>query len=253
MACHRRDLTPVTPTSAFAFNPDGSEGRHVPMAFAVPRLLFATASGQRTAPAANAQRHQAIPFAERSGNGSFSFVWLGQPRFDPSIPMTTDRPLIRSSTIGSRWMAQIWKLRPAMGNHCCIFVDDFKASIEATRSIIEVHPQFPERTNVIFTCRDRANIRSGSGSAASGNRGSGTCSCAAVVASVINESAIAELTYTPRRSFPSNGGTTGNSAHWNGRRVYSGERYGLTYPSQFQKVPCLRVHSPRSSRRRSAC
>ena len=77
-----------------------------------------------------------------------------------------------------------------MGNpNCCVFVDDFDA-IDWRRlgPLIENHPQFPERTNVIFIhVVDRQNIEERIWERGVGEtESSGTCSCAAVVASVIN-------------------------------------------------------------------
>src|ERR1044072_8190947 len=78
-----------------------------------------------------------------------------------------------------------------MGNpNCCVFVDDFDA-IDWRRlgPLIENHPQFPERTNVIFIrVVDRANIEERIWELGVGEtESSGTCSCAAVVASVVND------------------------------------------------------------------
>jgi diaminopimelate epimerase len=131
---------------------------------------------------------------ERSGNGSFLFrSELGQPRFDPaSIPMTTDQPL--SQVINYRLKVDGANLEVTalqMGNpNCCVFVDDFD-TIDWRRlgPLIENHAQFPERTNVIFIrVRDRTNIEERIWERGVGEtESSGTCSCAAVVASVINE------------------------------------------------------------------
>jgi diaminopimelate epimerase len=131
---------------------------------------------------------------ERSGNGSFLFrSELGQPRFDPaSIPMTTDQPL--SQVINYRLKVDGANLEVTalqMGNpNCCVFVDDFD-TIDWRRlgPLIENHSQFPERTNVIFIrVRDRTNIEERIWERGVGEtESSGTCSCAAVVASVINE------------------------------------------------------------------
>jgi diaminopimelate epimerase len=76
-----------------------------------------------------------------------------------------------------------------MGNpNCSIFVEDFgQVDWRRVGRALESHAQFPERTNVEFVrVRDRANIElriweRGVGATES----SGTCSCAAVVASVI--------------------------------------------------------------------
>ena len=131
---------------------------------------------------------------ERSGEGSFLFrSELGQPKFDSaSIPMQTPEPLDRVSDYplaADDETVRVTALQ--MGNpNCCIFVDDFD-SIDWRRlgPLIENHPQFPERTNVIFIqVRDRGNIEERLWERGVGEtESSGTCSCAAVVASVINE------------------------------------------------------------------
>jgi len=77
-----------------------------------------------------------------------------------------------------------------MGNpNCCVFVDDFE-TIDWRRlgPLIENHPQFPERTNVIFVRPvDRGNIEERIWERGVGEtESSGTCSCAAAIASVIN-------------------------------------------------------------------
>ena len=131
---------------------------------------------------------------ERSGNGSFLFrSELGQPKYDSSsIPMLTDQPLER--VIDYPLAVGVETVRVTalqMGNpNCCIFVDDFD-SIDWRRlgPLIENHPRFPERTNVIFIrVVDRANIEERIWERGVGEtESSGTCSCAAVVASVIND------------------------------------------------------------------
>ena len=131
---------------------------------------------------------------ERSAAGSFLFESeLGQPKFDSaSIPMLTERPLDRVRdyplAVGDETLP-VTALQ--MGNpNCCIFVDDFNA-IDWRRlgPLIENHPHFPERTNVIFIrVRDRANIEERLWERGVGEtESSGTCSCAAVIASVIND------------------------------------------------------------------
>jgi diaminopimelate epimerase len=128
-----------------------------------------------------------------SGNRSFLFrSELGQPKFDsPSIPMLTEQTLERvidyPLAVGDETL-RVTALQ--MGNpNCCIFVDDFDA-IDWRRlgPMIENHPRFPERTNVIFVrVVDRANIEERIWERGVGEtESSGTCSCAAVVASVIN-------------------------------------------------------------------
>jgi diaminopimelate epimerase len=77
-----------------------------------------------------------------------------------------------------------------MGNpNCIIFVNDFDAlDWRRIGRALERHEQFPERTNVVFVrVMDRRNIEvrlweRGVGETFS----SGTCSCAAAVASAIN-------------------------------------------------------------------
>ncbi len=129
---------------------------------------------------------------ERSG-GSFLFrSELGQPKFDNgSIPMTTPEPLDRVIDYSLNVDGGPLKVTAMlMGNpNCCIFVDDFDG-IDWRRlgPLIENHPQFPERTNVIFIrVVDRRNIEERIWERGVGEtESSGTCSCAAVVASVIN-------------------------------------------------------------------
>jgi diaminopimelate epimerase len=129
----------------------------------------------------------------RSADGSFLFRSdLGVPRFDTaSIPMKTGEPLDRVIDYPLNVDGTTVKVTALqMGNpNCCAFVDDFDA-IDWRRlgPLIENHPQFPERTNVIFIrVRDRANIEERIWERGVGEtESSGTCSCAAAVASVIN-------------------------------------------------------------------
>ena len=131
---------------------------------------------------------------ERLGDGAFLFESeLGQPKFDSaSIPMLTDRPHDRIMDyplqVGDETL-RITALR--MGNpNCCVFVNDFEA-IDWRRlgPLIENHSQFPERTNVVFIrVRDRGNIEERLWERGVGEtESSGTCSCAAVIASAMNE------------------------------------------------------------------
>ena len=131
---------------------------------------------------------------ERLGDGAFLFQSeLGQPKFDSgSIPMLTGAPLDRvidyALQVGDETL-RVTALQ--MGNpNCCIFVDDFdKIDWRRLGPLIENHPQFPERTNVIFVrVRDRGNIEERLWERGVGEtESSGTCSCAAVIASVVNE------------------------------------------------------------------
>lgn len=129
---------------------------------------------------------------EQSNAGSFLFKSeLGQPQFHhASIPMLTEAPLDHvinyPLVVGTETLAVT---AMQMGNpNCVIFVDDF-AAIDWRRlgPLIENHPNFPERTNVIFVrVRDRGNIEERIWERGVGEtESSGTCSCAAVIASVI--------------------------------------------------------------------
>ncbi len=77
-----------------------------------------------------------------------------------------------------------------IGNpNCCIFVEDFKAlDWRRIGRAIENHQQFPERTNVVFVrVLDRRRIELRIWERGVGETtASGTCSCAAAVASMIN-------------------------------------------------------------------
>ncbi|HEX8143411.1 MAG TPA: diaminopimelate epimerase [Pyrinomonadaceae bacterium] len=117
---------------------------------------------------------------------------LGQPRFESgSIPMSAEPPVERVVAYPLAVDAATWPITAlSMGNpHCCIFVEDF-AALDWRRvgSLIEAHAQFPERVNVTFVrVLDRGNIEvriweRGVGETFS----SGTCSCAAAVASIVN-------------------------------------------------------------------
>lgn len=130
---------------------------------------------------------------ERSDPGSFLFQSeLGQPKFETaSIPMRINEPLERvidyPLPVGAENLS-VTALQ--MGNpNCCVFVNDFD-TIDWRRlgPLIENHEQFPERTNVIFIrVRDRENIEERIWERGVGEtESSGTCSCAAVVASAIN-------------------------------------------------------------------
>jgi diaminopimelate epimerase len=118
---------------------------------------------------------------------------LGQPRFDSvSIPMITGDPHERVSNYPLEVDGEIVRVTAVQtGNpHCTIFVDDFD-SFDWRRlgSLIETHPAFPQKTNVEFVrVADRQNIdiriwERGVGETLS----SGTCSCGAALASMIND------------------------------------------------------------------
>lgn len=114
---------------------------------------------------------------------------LGRPRFDSaSIPMLTESPLERVMDYPLVIEGETFPVTALqMGNpNCAIFVDDFEQL--DWRSIgrrIESHAQFPERTNVEFVrVRDRSNLELRIWERGVGEtQSSGTCSCAAAVAS----------------------------------------------------------------------
>jgi diaminopimelate epimerase len=131
---------------------------------------------------------------ERLGTGSYLFdSELGQPKFNSaSVPMLTGDPLdpiiaFPLEVDGEKYPVTALQ----MGNpNCCLFVEDFDAfDWRRIGKAIENHPLFPERTNVIFVrVVDRGNIEERIWERGVGEtESSGTCSCAAMVASVIND------------------------------------------------------------------
>jgi len=118
---------------------------------------------------------------------------LGQPGFtSAAVPMLTDEPMERITDYPMQVEGESLKVTAlSMGNpNCIIFVDEFdELDWRRVGRALENHEQFPERTNVVFVrVRDRQNIEvrlweRGVGPTFS----SGTCSCAAAVASCIND------------------------------------------------------------------
>ena len=176
------------------FNPDGSEagmsgnGTRCAAAYLFFHRLW-TQDELRLQTRNGVKRYH---LRHREG-GSFLFTSeLGQPRLDSaSIPMTTDQPLesvIDFPLVVANQTLTVTALQ--MGNpNCCIFVNSFaELDWRQLGPRIENHPQFPDRTNVIFIrVRDRTNIEERIWERGVGEtESSGTCSCAAVVASVIN-------------------------------------------------------------------
>ncbi|MDT4952564.1 MAG: diaminopimelate epimerase [Acidobacteriota bacterium] len=131
---------------------------------------------------------------ERESDGHYWFESeLGQPGFDSaSIPMLTNEARERVTDYPLTVEGETLRVTAlSMGNpNCIIFVDDFdKLDWRRVGRSLENHEQFPDRTNVVFVRPvDRSNIEirlweRGVGETFS----SGTCSCAAAVASIINE------------------------------------------------------------------
>jgi diaminopimelate epimerase len=180
------------------FNPDGSEaglsgnGTRCAVAYLYYMRLWTRKElrlSTRTGLKKYILRGQPAP-------GKFLFESeLGQPKFDSqSIPMSIRPPLervIRYPLPVDGEPVPITAMQ--MGNpNCCIFVDDFEAlNWRRFGKAIEVHPQFPDRTNVVFVRvvqRDVIELRiweRGVGETTA----SGTCSCAGAVAAMINDKA----------------------------------------------------------------
>lgn len=132
----------------------------------------------------------------RPAPGKFLFESeLGQPKFDTqSIPMSINPPreqVIRYPLPVDGEPIMITAMQ--MGNpNCCIFVDDFDVlNWRKIGKAIEIHPQFPDRTNVVFVkVIDRKLIELRIWERGVGETtASGTCSCAGAVAAMVNEKA----------------------------------------------------------------
>ena len=132
----------------------------------------------------------------RPAPGKFLFESeLGEPKFNTrDIPMSIQPPreeVIRHPLPVDGEPVMITAMQ--MGNpNCCIFVDDFDAlNWRKIGKAIEVHPQFPDRTNVVFVkVIDRGLIELRIWERGVGETtASGTCSCAGAVAAMVNEKA----------------------------------------------------------------
>jgi diaminopimelate epimerase len=133
-------------------------------------------------------------FLRETNGGKFIFdSELGQPRFDSdSIPMLTGETLERvigyPLPVGNQTVL-VTALQ--MGNpNCCIFVNSFdELDWRALGPQIENHAQFPDRTNVVFVkVQDRQTLELRFWERGLGETtASGSCSCAAAVASMIND------------------------------------------------------------------
>lgn len=130
------------------------------------------------------------------GPGKYLFESdLGRPKFDSrSIPMSISPPVDQViSYVLPVDGEPVVITAMQMGNpNCCIFVDDFDTlNWRRLGKIIETHPQFPDRTNVVFVrVVDRKLIELRIWERGVGETtASGTCSCAGAVAAMINEKA----------------------------------------------------------------
>lgn len=175
------------------FNPDGSEaslsgnGTRCAAAYLYYRQLW-TNPELRLSTRAGIKRYT---LREQSQPARYVFdSELGQPKFDSaSIPMVLDGPRDKVIDYNLEVDGETFAVTALqMGNpNCCIFVDDFE-SIDWRRigRTIENHKQFPDRTNVVFVrVQDRQTIELRIWERGVGETmASGTCSCAAAVASM---------------------------------------------------------------------
>ncbi|MEQ1354076.1 MAG: diaminopimelate epimerase [Candidatus Acidiferrum sp.] len=178
------------------FNPDGSEaalsgnGTRCAAAYLYRQRLW-QAPELRLSTRAGVKRYV---LRQADGNGRFVFdSELGQPKFDSaSIPMLTDRSLDQVVDYPLEVAGETFKVTALqMGNpNCCLFVDDFNdLDWRQVGRTIENHKQFPDRTNVVFVrVKDRKNIELRIWERGVGETtASGTCSCAAAVATMVQE------------------------------------------------------------------
>ena len=176
------------------FNPDGSEaslsgnGTRCAAAYLYYRRLW-TAIELRLSTRAGIKRYT---LREQTDAGSYVFdSELGQPKFDSaSIPMITEKALDKVIDYELAVAGESFPVTAVqMGNpNCCIFVDDFDLlDWRRIGRAIEIHEQFPERTNVVFIrVEDRNTIELRIWERGVGEtEASGTCSCAAAVAAMI--------------------------------------------------------------------
>jgi len=185
------------------FNPDGSEaglsgnGTRCAAAYLYYQELW-TADELRLNTRSGIKKYSLV---EQIARGNYLFdSELGQPKFDSnSIPILTEQPMERvvayPLVVGDETIA-VTALQ--IGNpNCCIFVDDFN-EIDWRRlgPLIEKHKQFPDRTNVVFVrVQDRKTIELRIWERGVGETtASGTCSCAAAVAAMINDETNREVT-----------------------------------------------------------
>ena len=180
------------------FNPDGSEaglsgnGTRCAVAYLYYKGLW-TKDELRLSTRTGLKRY--FPRG-RPSPGEFVFESeLGQPKFDTqSIPMSIKPPLDKVIGYQLPVSGEHFPITAMqMGNpNCCIFVDDFDAlNWRQIGEAIEVHQQFPDRTNVVFVkVLDRNLIELRIWERGVGETtASGTCSCAGAVAAMINDKA----------------------------------------------------------------
>jgi len=177
------------------FNPDGSEAAlsgngtrcaasylYYQKLWSAEQLRLSTRSGVKL-----------YTLLEHSDSGRYLFdSELGQPGLDSSsIPMLTDEPLEKVIDYEIDVDGTPFKVTAVqIGNPvCCIFVEDFEAlDWRKIGQTLETHSQFPDRTNVVFIrVLDRQTVEVRIWERGVGEtEASGSCSCAAAVASMIN-------------------------------------------------------------------
>ncbi|HEY8223883.1 MAG TPA: diaminopimelate epimerase [Pyrinomonadaceae bacterium] len=131
---------------------------------------------------------------QKLGRGKYVFESeLGQPKFDTrSIPMSIKPPLQKVVDYPLEVNGDAFPITALqMGNpNCCIFVNDFNdLDWRRVGSLIENHELFPDRTNVVFArVHDRKTLELRIWERGVGETtASGSCSCAAAVAAMVNE------------------------------------------------------------------
>lgn len=177
------------------FNPDGSEAglSGNGTRCAASYLYYQKLWGGRKLRLSTRSGIKLYTLLDSPRDGSYVFdSELGQPKFDSrSIPMLTEPELEKVIDYELRLDGETFKVTALqMGNpNCCIFVKDFDALDWRTiGKEIERHKQFPDRTNVVFIrVDDRKTISLRIWERGVGEtEASGTCSCAAAVAAMVN-------------------------------------------------------------------
>jgi diaminopimelate epimerase len=191
-----RSESPSADFDVRIFNPDGSEaslsgnGTRCAAAYIYYKKLWSS-DELRLSTRAGVKRYTLL---EQTDRGRYVFdSELGQPRFDSnSIPMLTDKPMEKVIDYELKVDGAVFMVTALqMGNpNCCIFVNDFdELDWRRIGKSIENHEQFPDRTNVVFVrVQDRQTIELRIWERGVGETmASGTCSCAAAVASMIKD------------------------------------------------------------------
>lgn len=177
------------------FNPDGSEAAlsgngtrcaaaylHYQKLWSANELRLSTRSGIKLYKLLDEEQRRYVFESE-----------LGRPGLrSDAIPMNTEHSLERVINYPLKVGQETFAVTAVqIGNPvCCIFVDDFDAlDWRRIGKEIEIHKQFPDRTNVVFIrVLNRQQIELQIWERGVGETtASGSCSCAAAVASMINE------------------------------------------------------------------